>query len=79
MDLCSAILICQRWIVAIAYIVDAQNYIPNCCSRNDGVRVLAPSCNLRIETEPFFGTTFVESPPSLSPPPPAKGTLGTSF
>ena len=59
-------------------LVEAHSKFLNCCNENQGVRILLPSCNLRIETAPFFGTTFVESPPPLSPPPPAKGTLGTS-
>ena len=59
-------------------LVEAHSKFLNCCNENQGVRILLPSCNLRIETAPFFGTTSVESPPPLSPPPPAKGTLGTS-
>ncbi|KAF3954992.1 hypothetical protein CMV_019738 [Castanea mollissima] len=51
-------------------LVDAQNYIQGCCSRSSGLRILAPSCNLRIETNQFYDSTLVQSPPSLSPPPP---------
>ncbi|XP_050288809.1 cysteine-rich receptor-like protein kinase 44 [Quercus robur] len=54
-------------------LVRAQSYFQDCCSKYAGVRILAPSCNLRIETEQFYGSTLVESLPSLSPPPaPAK-------
>ena len=56
-------------------LVCAQSYFQDCCSENAGVRILAPSCNLRIEREQFYGSHLVESPPSLSPPPaPAKST-----
>ena len=56
-------------------LVGAQNELLKCCSENEGTRILFPSCNLRIESNPFFGTTLVASPPPLSPPPPAKGTF----
>ena len=59
-------------------LVVAQNYIQGCCSGNSGLRILAPSCNLRIETDQFYDSTLVQSPPSLSPPPsppPSKGTF----
>ncbi|XP_065618203.1 cysteine-rich receptor-like protein kinase 29 [Quercus suber] len=53
----------------------AQNYIQVCCSGYRGLRILAPSCNLRIETDQFYDSTLVQSPPSASPPspPPSKG------
>ena len=51
-------------------LVVAQEYIQGCCSGNSGLRILAPSCNLRIETDQFYDSTLVQSPPSLSPPPP---------
>ncbi|XP_050288786.1 cysteine-rich receptor-like protein kinase 44 isoform X7 [Quercus robur] len=59
-------------------LVEAQSSFQDCCSKYSGVRILAPSCNLRIEREQFYGSTLVESPPSLSPPsplppPPTKG------
>jgi hypothetical protein len=56
-------------------LVGAQSELLNCCSENKGTRILLPSCNLRIESYPFFGTTLVASRPPLSPPPPAKGTF----
>ena len=37
------------------------------------MRALSPTCILRIESNQFYGSTLVESLPSLSPPPvPAK-------
>ncbi|XP_030970758.1 cysteine-rich receptor-like protein kinase 29 [Quercus lobata] len=54
-------------------LVGAQSYFQDCCSENAGVRILAPSCNLRIEREQFYGSPLVGSSPLLSPPPaPAK-------
>ena len=53
-------------------LVRAQSYFRGCCSKYAGVRILAPSCNLRIELEQFYGSTLVESPPSLSPLVPGK-------
>uniref|UniRef100_A0A7N2LTR9 Cysteine-rich receptor-like protein kinase 29 n=2 Tax=Quercus lobata TaxID=97700 RepID=A0A7N2LTR9_QUELO len=50
-------------------LVAAQSSFQVCCSNHSGVRILAPSCNLRIETEQFYDSTLVQSPPSLSPPP----------
>ncbi|KAK7819596.1 cysteine-rich receptor-like protein kinase 29 [Quercus suber] len=58
-------------------LVVAQNYIQGCCSGNSGLRILAPSCNLRIETDQFYDSTLVQSPPSLSPPP-SKGKRSNS-
>ena len=54
-------------------LVEAQSYNKICCNGSLGVRALAPTCNLRIESNQFYGSTLVESLPSLSPPPvPAK-------
>ncbi|XP_050288781.1 cysteine-rich receptor-like protein kinase 29 isoform X3 [Quercus robur] len=53
-------------------LVGAQSYFQACCSESVGVRILAPSCNLRIESEQFYDSTLGESPTSLSPPSPAK-------
>ena len=50
-------------------LVGSQSYFQDCCSENAGVRILAPSCNLRIEREQFYGSPLVESPPLLSPVP----------
>uniref|UniRef100_A0A2N9H5Z1 Gnk2-homologous domain-containing protein n=1 Tax=Fagus sylvatica TaxID=28930 RepID=A0A2N9H5Z1_FAGSY len=66
-------------------LTDAQIYITQCCNDMRGARVLTPSCNLRYETNRFYGNTTQDEPPpgpppSLSPPPPplpppAKGCL----
>uniref|UniRef100_A0A7N2KNT6 Cysteine-rich receptor-like protein kinase 29 n=1 Tax=Quercus lobata TaxID=97700 RepID=A0A7N2KNT6_QUELO len=50
-------------------LVEAQSYNKICCNGSLGVRALAPTCNLRIESNQFYGSTLVESLPSLSPPP----------
>ncbi|KAM3749375.1 hypothetical protein ACB098_05G179800 [Castanea mollissima] len=70
-------------------LVDAQSYNKICCNGSLGVRALAPTCNLRIESNQFYGSTLVETLPSLSAPPvpakslspppvPAKGKEGNS-
>nr|POE78572.1 cysteine-rich receptor-like protein kinase 29 [Quercus suber] len=51
-------------------LVSVQSYIQGCCTGNSGLRILAPSCNLRIETYQFYDSTL-QPPPSLSPPPPS--------
>nr|POF05713.1 cysteine-rich receptor-like protein kinase 29 [Quercus suber] len=54
-------------------LVTALDYFQSYCRGRDGARVLAPSCNLRIQPDQFYDSILVESPPSLSPPPvPAK-------
>ncbi|KAM3701536.1 hypothetical protein ACJW31_05G181000 [Castanea mollissima] len=54
-------------------LVEAQSYNKICCNGSLGVRALAPTCNLRIESNQFYGSTLVETLPSLSAPPvPAK-------
>ena len=54
-------------------LVTALDYFQSYCRGRDGARVLAPSCNLRVQPDRFFDSILVESPPLLSPPPvPAK-------
>ncbi|KAF5472857.1 hypothetical protein F2P56_009529 [Juglans regia] len=48
--------------------------VPTCCGPALGVRVLTPSCNLRYESNHFYGSTLEASPPSSSTLPlPAEG------
>ncbi|XP_041028263.1 putative receptor-like protein kinase At4g00960 isoform X1 [Juglans microcarpa x Juglans regia] len=48
--------------------------VPTCCGPVLGVRVLRPSCTLRYEENPFYGSTLEAPPPSSSTlPPPAEG------
>ncbi|KAG6638942.1 cysteine-rich receptor-like protein kinase 29 isoform X2 [Carya illinoinensis] len=53
--------------------------VPTCCGLAIGVRVLTPSCNLRYEAEPFYGSTLEAPPPSSSTlPSPAEGKASNS-
>ena len=65
-------------------LVNAHNYIQDCCRDRLGMRILFPGCNLRMEPGIFYDSTFIESlpfgtvppvpAPQLAPPPlPAKG------
>ena len=62
-------------------LVNAHNYIQDCCRDRLGMGILFPSCNLRMEPGIFYDSTFIESrpfgtvpAPQLAPPPlPAKG------
>ncbi|XWS18240.1 hypothetical protein CRYUN_Cryun32bG0026400 [Craigia yunnanensis] len=44
-------------------------FIPECCDRKQGGRVIRPSCNFRFEIERFYNLTTADTP-SPSPPPP---------
>ncbi|XVF25967.1 hypothetical protein REPUB_Repub13aG0259600 [Reevesia pubescens] len=52
---------------------EAIEFIPVCCDRKQGGRVIGPSCNFRFEIERFFNLTTADTPspsaPPLSPPP----------
>ncbi|KAL9167068.1 hypothetical protein ABFS82_05G072100 [Erythranthe guttata] len=57
-------------------LISAAQYIPGCCDGSRGVRILAPSCNLRYEISPYYNITRIRqvqqivSPPVAAPPPP---------
>ncbi|KAI3473905.1 hypothetical protein Pfo_028099 [Paulownia fortunei] len=56
-------------------IVAAQR-IPRCCDNARGVRILAPSCNLRYEIEPFYNITRIqEAQAMLSVPVPVSAPV----
>ncbi|KAK6268939.1 hypothetical protein QUC31_013099 [Theobroma cacao] len=48
----------------------AIEFIPTCCDRKQGGRVIGPSCNFRFEIERFYNLTTADTPSLLSPPPP---------
>ncbi|XVE51182.1 hypothetical protein DITRI_Ditri02bG0018900 [Diplodiscus trichospermus] len=58
-------------------------YIPQCCERTQGGRVVGPSCNLRFEIYGFYNLSRDETqttsspPPTLSPPPSNETTDAT--
>ncbi|CAA0393588.1 Protein kinase domain [Arabidopsis thaliana x Arabidopsis arenosa] len=43
------------------------NYLPRCCDRSVGGRVIAPSCSFRYELYPFYNETIAAAP--MAPPP----------
>ncbi|CAH8385829.1 unnamed protein product [Eruca vesicaria subsp. sativa] len=62
------------------------NWLPRCCDRRIGGRVIASSCSFRYELYPFYNETITAAapppsvsapPPQLSPPPPGKGKGST--
>ncbi|MBA0638800.1 hypothetical protein Godav_021850, partial [Gossypium davidsonii] len=64
----------------------AIEFIPECCDRKQGGRVLEPSCNFRFEIERFYNLTTADTPLTSTPPtttsPPSnntKNTTGTLF
>ncbi|MBA0577363.1 hypothetical protein Golob_024138 [Gossypium lobatum] len=64
----------------------AIEFIPECCDRKQGGRVLEPSCNFRFEIERFYNLTTADTPLTWTPPPPTsppsnntKNTTGTLF
>ncbi|XWS16654.1 hypothetical protein CRYUN_Cryun34aG0109600 [Craigia yunnanensis] len=49
----------------------AIGFIPQCCDRKQGGRVIAPSCNFRFELYRFYNPSVADTPtPSPSSPPP---------
>ncbi|MBA0729084.1 hypothetical protein Golax_020510, partial [Gossypium laxum] len=48
----------------------AIEFIPECCDRKQGGRVLEPSCNFRFEIERFYNLTTADTPLTSTPPPP---------
>ncbi|KAL7149920.1 hypothetical protein ABFS83_05G073600 [Erythranthe nasuta] len=52
-------------------LISAAQYIPGCCDGSRGVRILAPSCNLRYEISPYYNITRIRQVQQIvSPPPP---------
>ncbi|KAK7357556.1 hypothetical protein VNO80_16846 [Phaseolus coccineus] len=47
----------------------AISEIPKCCNGKIGGRVLKPSCNIRFETNSFYGNTTTLDPDPEAPPP----------
>lgn len=45
----------------------AISWLPDCCDRSIGGRVIAPSCSFRFEIYPFYNETIIAAAPS--PPP----------
>ncbi|KAA3477886.1 Cysteine-rich RLK 29 [Gossypium australe] len=60
----------------------AIEFIPECCDRKQGGRVLEPSCNFRFEIERFYNLTTADTPLTLTPPPatspPSNNTKNTT-
>ncbi|KAE8689714.1 Cysteine-rich RLK 10 [Hibiscus syriacus] len=46
----------------------AIEFIPECCDRKQGGRVLEPSCNFRFEIERFYNLTMADTPLPSAPP-----------
>ncbi|XVF40649.1 hypothetical protein PTKIN_Ptkin01aG0131100 [Pterospermum kingtungense] len=44
-------------------------FIPECCDRKQGGRVIGPSCNFRFEIERFYHLTTADAPTPSSPQP----------
>ncbi|KAG2330712.1 hypothetical protein Bca52824_001892 [Brassica carinata] len=62
------------------------NWLPLCCDRRIGGRVIAPSCSFRYELYPFYNESITAAapppsvfapPPQLSSQPPGKGKSST--
>ncbi|XP_068489805.1 cysteine-rich receptor-like protein kinase 29 isoform X3 [Phaseolus vulgaris] len=56
----------------------AISEIPNCCNGKIGGRVLKPSCNLRFESNNFYGNTTTLDPDPEAPPPSTNNTSSTN-
>ncbi|KAG4142370.1 hypothetical protein ERO13_D06G125400v2 [Gossypium hirsutum] len=60
----------------------AIEFIPECCDRKQGGRVLEPSCNFRFEIERFYNLTTADTPLTSTPPPttspPSNNTKNTT-
>ncbi|XWS12784.1 hypothetical protein CRYUN_Cryun37aG0120000 [Craigia yunnanensis] len=64
---------------------EAIGFIPECCDRKQGGRVIGPSCNFRFEIERFYNLTTADTPPPSQPtpasplsPPPSNDTTSTT-
>ncbi|KAF8715930.1 hypothetical protein HU200_026894 [Digitaria exilis] len=57
-------------------LINAVNYIPNCCSRKQGGRVIARSCSIRFEVYRFYNAQAAEA--AMSPASAPAGAGGGS-
>ncbi|KAL1216386.1 Cysteine-rich receptor-like protein kinase 25 [Cardamine amara subsp. amara] len=48
----------------------AINWLPRCCDRRIGGRVIAASCSFRYELYPFYNETITEAEAAVAPSPP---------